>query len=39
MYKSNAGNTVSNTARTNGEKSYPTVERKTLSKQDVLHDP
>lgn len=39
MYKSNAGNTVTNTARTNGEKIYAKVERKTLSKQDVLHDP
>lgn len=39
MYKSNAGNTVSNTARTNGEKIHATVGRKMLSKQDVLHDP
>lgn len=39
MNKSNAGNTVTNTERTNGEKIYATVERKTLPKQNVLHDP
>lgn len=38
MYKSNAGNTFTNTARTNGEKIYATMERKMLSQQDVLHD-